>query len=70
MFKFEYTPPLELTDRGRYPSITVTLESSADLLAVIQAFDTYLRAAGFNYPGYLDLVDYPTEQQDFSPEEN
>jgi len=70
MFKFEYTPPLELKDRWRYPTVTISVDSSADLLAVVQAFETYLRAAGFVFSGYLDLVDHPTQEQDFSPEEN
>lgn len=69
MFKFEYTPPLDLQDRGRYPSLTVSLDSTADLLAVVQAFETYLRAAGFHFPGYLDIVEAP-EQTDLPPEEN
>lgn len=55
MFKFESTST-DLLDQS-YPAVVFTLQDEASLHSMIEAFEAFLRATGYDFAGHLDIIE-------------
>lgn len=54
----------------KHPGISVRLSPETSLNEVLEAFEDFLRGAGYHFEGQLDFVEYTVVPQDPNAEAN
>lgn len=71
MLKFEVDPDQIEDCNMMFPKVTFILSDEAMLPEVVSAFESFLKAAGYNFDGHLDLVkDHINSVGEFNEDNN
>jgi len=55
---------------GQHPAISIRLSPDSSLPVVLETFEAFLRAAGYNFPGQVNIITVEEVPQDPSADLN